>query len=173
MRLPVLCLLLACAPALRAQDAETPPIVITSPDDATTFAFGSVKEHSLIWDKKSAQLMARIVFVDEDRESSQSDEDLHFFRLPGVSFDATKGIFYATSAKGEIIPVAHLRHQLFVTAIQTLPNAVVRIQHPRGRISVILEALEPNDPALTAKHGSGSETNSEGHGSIEIPGFIH
>ncbi len=135
---------------LAANEEEGPAISITSPDTATTFAFGTVKSHSLIWDKKSRMLLAEVTFTDAELNFGQSNDDTHQFRLPGVTLDAAKGIFFASSAKGESIPVAHFKKVLLFTTIETLPNAVVRILHPGGNVTVILEAISPSDPAMHA-----------------------
>jgi hypothetical protein len=58
-------------------------------------------------------------------------------------------VFFATTAKGELIPVAHIKKVLFVKSIETTDNAAVRVLHPRGgNVTVILEAISPNDPAM-------------------------
>jgi hypothetical protein len=148
---------------------DAPPIAITSPDQATTYPFGSIKQHSLIWDKKRQMLIARIVFMDVN-PTPQDPDDTHDFRLPGVRLDATKNLFYAISAKGEAIPVAKIQRELFLKAIEMLPNAAVRVQHTHGQVTVILEALRPDDPALKAHP---AETNSEGGHSIDIQDLFH
>jgi len=132
---------------LSAED-EGPPISITSPDAGTTFAYGTVKTHSLIWNKSQKVLVARVTFTDAEQNLGQPNDDTHEFRLPGVRFDEAKGIFTATTAKGEIIPVARIKKALFIKTIETLPNARIRILHPRGNLTVILEAISPNDPAM-------------------------
>src|ERR1700677_3152680 len=83
--------------ALAFGDDEGPPISITSPDHATTFVYGSVSQHSLFWDKKNQLLVAHLVFVDLNGNGGSTDNDAHDFRLPGVTFDQAKGIFFATS----------------------------------------------------------------------------
>ena len=131
-----------------AQD-DGPPISITSPDVGSTFATGTVKSHSLYWDKSGKVLIARVTFSDEETTMTTPTDDMHEFRLPGVSFDEAKGLFFATSAKGEVIPVAHFKKVLFIKSIETTANASVRIIHPRGgSVTVILEAISPNDPAM-------------------------
>jgi len=132
---------------LFAQD-DGPPIAITSPDAATTFAYGTIKTHALVWNKSEKALIARVTFTDAELSDTTPQDDTHEFRLPGVSFDEAKGVFFATSAKGEVIPIARIKKVLFVKTIETTPNAVVRVLHPRGIVTVILEALSPNDPAL-------------------------
>jgi hypothetical protein len=144
----VLALMLFSARIVLAQEDDGPPISITSPDVATTFAFGIIKNHALIWDKNAKVLIARVTFTEEDLTNSPTTDDTHEFRLPGVTFDEAKGIFSATTAKGEVIPVARIKKVLFIKTIEVLPNANVRILHPRGLVSVILEAISPNDPAM-------------------------
>ena len=105
---PVLAAVLSLPRILHAQN-DGPPISITSPDAATTFAYGTIKTHSLIWDKNHKVLIARVTFAEEDSNYGQTTDDTHEFRLPGVTFDEAKGIFFATSAKGEVIPVARIK----------------------------------------------------------------
>ena len=101
-------------------------------------------------EQKRDGLVVRVTFTDAESSSGTPTEDTHEYRLPGVSFDETKGISStATTAKGEVIPVAHFKKVLFIKSIETTPNAVVRIIHPRGgNVTVILEAISPNDPAM-------------------------
>jgi hypothetical protein len=142
-----LALTLFSSRVVRAQD-DGPPISITSPDAAATFAYGTVKNHALIWNKSGKVLIARVTFTDAEQNLGQPNDDTHEFRLPGVSFDEAKGVFFATLAKGEMIPVAHIKKTLFIKSIETVPSAHIRILHPRGDVTVILEAISPNDPAM-------------------------
>jgi hypothetical protein len=144
---------------LSAQEDDGPPIAITSPDTGTTFAFGTVKTHALIWNKKEQVLIARVTFTDADQTENTAQDDTHEFRLPGVTFDEAKGVFFATTAKGEVIPVARIKKALFIKSIETLPNARVRILHPRGNLTVILEAISPNDPAMHPAPGNPDGTH--------------
>ena len=93
-------------------------------------------------------LVACVSFADARQNDSSSNDDTHYFDLPGVTFDETKGIFTATTAKGEVIPVARYTKSLFLKTIEVMPNANIRIMSPQGNITVILEAISPNDPAL-------------------------
>jgi hypothetical protein len=145
----VLALSLFSPRLLPAQD-DGPPISITSPDVATTFAYGTVKNHALVWNKKEKVLIARVTFTDPSPSDGMPSDDTHEFRLPGVTFDEAKGVFLATTSKGEVIPVAHIKKTLFIKSIETTQNAVIRILHPRGNVTVILEAISPNDPAMHA-----------------------
>jgi hypothetical protein len=47
--------------------------------------------------------------------------------------------------------VARPKKVLFLTSIEPLPNARVRIFHDHGELSVMLEAISPNDPAMHPK----------------------
>ncbi len=136
------------SPGISSAQDDGPPISITSPDTATTFAFGTIKSHALIWNKSEKVLVARVTFTDAEQTEFTPQDDTHEFQLPGISLDEAKGVFFATTAKGEVIPVAHIKKTLFIKAIETLPNAVVRILHPKGVVTVILEAIEPDDPAM-------------------------
>ncbi|MCE0485071.1 MAG: hypothetical protein LV479_12645 [Methylacidiphilales bacterium] len=149
-----------------AHDDDGPAISITSPDLGTTFAFGTIKEHSLTWDKKKQMLMVHVTFTDAEENLGQPNDDQHVFRLPGVRYDEAKGVFYATSKKGETIPVAKIRQALFFKVVETTPNAVVRIQHPRGMITVIMEAISPNDPAMIQSPSDGDGTHQVDAGSV-------
>jgi hypothetical protein len=154
---------------LSAQD-DGPPISITSPDAATTFAYGMVKNHALIWHKKEKVLIAQVTFTDPNQSDGTPSDDTHEFRLPGVSFDEAKGVFFATSAKGEIIPVAHIKKVLFLKTIETLPNANIRILHPRGDVKVILEAISPNDPAM---HPAPANSDSDATHQVDIDKILN
>ena len=159
----VLALTLLASPGLWADD-DAPPISITSPDAGTTFALGTIKSRSLYWNKSGHVLVVRVIFTDAESNNGQANEDLHEFRLPGVSLDEAKGIFTAMTAKGEVIPVAQFKKVLFIKSVETTPNAAVRIIHPRGgNVTVILEAISPNDPAMRA-----APTDSDGTRKVDI-----
>jgi hypothetical protein len=156
---------------LAAQDNDGPLISIASPDTATTFAFGTIKSRALIWDDKAQMLLAEVTFQDEQQYTLQPNDDTHRFRLPGVTLDKAHGIFYATSPKGEAIPVARKRKTLFLTTIQVLPNAIVRISHEHGDVKVTLEAIRPSDVAKVKKAQSGQD-NPDGTHSINLQDLL-
>ena len=167
--------LLPPAPARSFDDG--PPIVIKSPDTATTFAFAMIKQHQLLWDKKNGQLLAHIVFTPVDGDDGASvDQDEHDFRLPGVTFDQKKGLFFAISASGELIPIARIKKTLFLQTVEPMPNANVIVQHPHGNVSVVLEAIRPDDPAMRpAPPVASGDTDSEGNKlhAVDIPQLLH
>ncbi len=145
---PVLAILALLMPGSLVAMDEGPPISITSPDQGTTFAYGEIKNHELIWNKNTQMLSARVTFTDAQFNVGQPNDDIHFFRLPGITFDPAKGIFYAMSAKGVAIPVAFMKKTLFFKTVQATANANVRIIRERGQVTVILEAISPDDPSL-------------------------
>ncbi len=161
--------LLVAVPSRAEPGEDGPPISITSPDKGQTYVLGKIKNHSLFWNKSQKMLFARITFTDEDSTMTTPQDDVQEFRLPGISYDEAKGVFTATTAKGEVVPVAHYKKVLFVKAIETLPNAVVRVMHPRGAITVILEALNPGDPLL---HQAPASTDPDGTHQVDINSIL-
>jgi hypothetical protein len=153
-RLLSLLLVLLLTASAFAQEAvlskdDSPPISITSPDTGSTYVYGSLKGRQLYWNKFNKILIARVTFTNADLlDDSTPQDDTMEFRLPGVAFDEARGVFSATSAKGEVIPVAHIKKTLFIKTVEILPNARVRIIRQRGTVNVILEAISPNDPAM-------------------------
>jgi hypothetical protein len=158
--------------ALFAWNNDGPPIVITSPQGGTTFARCDIKNHSLIWNKNRKMLVAVVTFTDAQQNTGTPQDDTHYFDLPGVNFDEAKGIFTATAPGGEIIPIAKISKMLFIKSIVVLPNANVRILHPRGDISVVLEAISPNDPAMKAPPKNDSE-NLDGTHNVDVKSLLN
>jgi hypothetical protein len=133
---------------------EGPPISITSPDTGSTYVYGTLKGRQLYWNKSQKILIARVTYTDASPlDNNSAQDDTMEFRLPGVAFDEVHGVFSATTAKGEVIPIAHIKKALFVKSIAILPNARVRVIRDHGAVSVILEAISPNDPAMHPKAG--------------------
>ena len=149
---------------------DGPPISITSPDKGSTYVLGKIKNHSLFWNKSQKMLIARVTFTDEEYTENMAQDDTHEFRLPGISFDEAKGVFTATTAKGGVIPVAHFKKVLFIKSIETLPNAAVRVLHPSGNITVILEAINPDDPAM--RSGPAATDPNATH-QVDINSILH
>lgn len=146
---------LATLPLL-AEDEFKPAISIESPDTATTFAFGLIKNRSLVWSESKKILLAQVTFQEPDGTSLTGNDDTHDFRLPGISFDKAKQIYFATTATGEVIPIARRKKSFPFSTIEILPNAIVRVHHPHGVVSVTLEAIRPSDLARVQKEQEGS-----------------
>jgi hypothetical protein len=160
-------LVLTALPLL-AEDESGPVISIASPDTATTFVFGTIKSRALIWNDSTQTLSAEVTFEDEQQETLQPNDDTHRFRIPGITLDKTHGIFYATSARGEAVPVARRKKALFFSTIEVLPNAIVRVFHHHGDVNVTLEAIRPSDLARVQKEQSSGDTNTNPDGSHTI-----
>jgi hypothetical protein len=136
------------SPRLAFAQDNGPPISITSPDAGSTYVYATLKNRSLLWSKRDQMLVARLTFAQIDDSGGTIEDDTLEFRLPGITFDEAKGVYSAKSAQGEVIPIARVKKQLFLKTIEILPNAHVRIIRQKGNVSVILEAISPNDPAM-------------------------
>jgi hypothetical protein len=167
-----LVLLVALPGFVQAFD-DGPPISITSPDNGTTFARAQIKSHTLLWYPNRKMLVACVTFTDSYLNNGQPSDDTHYFQLPGVTLDAAKGIFTATSARGEVIPVARYKKMLFIKSIEVLPNANVKIMYPAGEISVMLVALSPSDPALRPPPPGSDKSNPDGTHDIDLKSLMN
>ena len=172
MRFGLFLLVLATVPLL-AEDEFRPVISIDSPDVASTFVFASIKNRSLIWSEKTHTLFAEVTFIDEQQSTNQPNDDTHRFQLPGVLLDRAQGVFYATSKTGERVPIAKQQKDLFFTTIKVLPNAIVRIFHPHGAVSVRLEAIRPSELAKIHEEQNPSSANGDGSHTINLEDIIH
>jgi hypothetical protein len=167
----ILILLAVTALPLLAEQEFSPAISIASPDTATTFVRGVIKSRALVWNDSSHMLSAEVTFEDDQQSDSQPDEDSHRFRLPGITLDPAKGIFYATTPQGEVIPVARRKKVLFLSTIEVLPNAIIRVFHHHGNVSVTLEAIRPSELAKIQKEQAG-EANPGGTHTINLQDLL-
>jgi hypothetical protein len=117
-------------------------ISITSPDHAQTFAYGEMISHQLYPDPTAGKLVARITFSnspyagdDEPRRDESFD-----FRFPNVQFDSARGMFFARSGRGELIPVARLRQGLACGWVDLAPGAKMYLLKDSGRVTATLTA---------------------------------
>jgi hypothetical protein len=164
-------LLALVALPLRAGD-EAPPIIINSPDSATTFAYGTIKDRSLVWNDATKTLYAQVTFTDEQQDNLQAEDDTHRFRLPGVT--VAHDVFYATTDKGEAIPIARRKKVLFLSTIEVLPNAIVRVYHRHGDVSVTLEAIRPADVAkIKQQQDQSGSANPDGSHTFNLQDILH
>ena len=148
---------------------QGPPISITSPDTGSTFVYGTLKGRQLYWNKSQKMLIARVTYTDASLlDNNSPQDDTMEFRLPGVAFDEAHGTFSATTAKGEVIPIAHFKKTLFIKSIEILPNARVRVIHEHDTVNVILEAISPNDPAMRT-----APPNPGGERTVDIQQILH
>jgi hypothetical protein len=119
-------------------------ISITSPNHAQTFAYGEVIWHQLYLESRGGELAARITFSnlpyagdDEPRRDESFD-----FRFPGVQFDPAQRAFFASSSRGELIPVARFRNDLDFGWIDLAPGAKIYLLKESGRVTTILTATD-------------------------------
>jgi hypothetical protein len=119
-------------------------ISITSPDHAQTFAYGEMLWHQLYLECRGGQLAARITFGnlpyagdDEPRRDESFD-----FRFPGVQFDPARRAFFASSRRGERIPVARFRNGPDFGWIDLAPGAKIYLLKESGCVTTILTATD-------------------------------
>jgi hypothetical protein len=117
-------------------------ISITSPDHVQTFAYGETLWHQLYGER--GQLAARITFSNlayAGDEEPRRDESFDF-RFPGVQFDPARRTFFASSRRGELIPVARFRNDPNFGWIDLAPGAKIYLLKESGRVTTILTATD-------------------------------
>jgi hypothetical protein len=117
-------------------------IRITSPDDAETFAYGSMVSHQFYCDGATGQLAAHVTFSNApyyDDDQPRRDEAFEF-HFPGVQLDSTRRMFVVRSKHGEQIPVARFRHGLAWGWIDLSPGAKIYLLKEHGRVTATLTA---------------------------------
>src|SRR5215471_1592735 len=117
-------------------------ITITCADRPQTFTYGEMIWHQL-YKRTNGELAARITFsnlpyVGDD--TPRTDEPFDF-RFPGIRFDSARGIFFAKSGHGELVPVARLR-QFPYDWIDLLPGAKIYLLKDHGRVTATLTATD-------------------------------
>ncbi len=138
MKSPFICLFLLLTPIFAGE------LSIQSPDTAQTFVFGSTKTRSLRWNDKKQLLSAEITFTNEsysDSNNSSTSESFSF-ALPGIWYDEKSQTFYAKTPQGEVLPVAKRQKKFIGSSIEPTENARIRVQRVRGKVAVILEAVD-------------------------------
>lgn len=117
-------------------------ISITSPDHAQTFAYGEMISHQLYLERTAGKLVARITFSNSPYAGGNEprrDESFDF-RFPNVQFDSARGMFFARSGRGELIPVARLRQGLACGWVDLAPGAKMYLLKDSGRVTATLTA---------------------------------
>src|SRR6516225_3573140 len=118
-------------------------ISVTSPDRPQTFTYGEMIWHQL-YKRSNGELAARITFsnrpyVGDDTPRTDEPFDFHF---PGVRVDSARGIFFARSGHGELIPVARIRQFPLYDWIDLSPGAKIYLLKDRGRVTATLTATD-------------------------------
>jgi hypothetical protein len=118
-------------------------ISVTSPDRHQTFTYGEMIWHQL-YKRSNGELAARITFsnrpyVGDDTPRTDEPFDFHF---PGVRVDSARGIFFARSGHGELIPVARIRQFPLYDWIDLSPGAKIYLLKDRGRVTATLTATD-------------------------------
>ena len=138
MRVAILLAVLFAANALALAGA----ISVTSPDHPQTFTYGEMIWHQL-YERTGGELAARITFSNRPYvgdDTPRIDEPFDF-RFPGVRVDSARGIFFAKSRHGELIPVARTR-QFPSCWIDLSPGTKIYLFKDRGRVTATLTATD-------------------------------
>jgi hypothetical protein len=117
-------------------------ISVISPNHPQTFTYGEMIWHQL-YQGTSGELTARITFSNRPYvgdDTPRLDEPFDF-RFPGVQVDSARGIFFARSRHGELIPVARIR-QFPSCWIDLSPGAKIYLLKDRGRVTATLTATD-------------------------------
>ena len=117
-------------------------ISVTSPNHPQTFSYGEMIWHQL-FKCSNGELGARITFSNRPYagdNTPRTDEpfDFHF---PGVRVDSARGIFFAKSGHGELIPVARIQ-QFPYDWIDLSPGAKMYLVKDHGRVTATLTATD-------------------------------
>jgi hypothetical protein len=117
---------------------------VISPNHPQTFAYCQVLSHQLYVERASGELAARITFSNlsyASDEEPRRDESFDF-RFPGIKFDATRRTFFVGGRRGQMIPVAQFRSDLFSAWIDLAPGAKIYLLKKSGRVTAILTATD-------------------------------
>ena len=115
-------------------------ISVTSPNHPQTFTYGEMIWHQL-YQRAGGELAVRITFSNRPYvgdDTPRTDEPFDF-RFPGVQVDSSRGIFFARSDHGEMIPVARIRQFGW---IDLSPGAKIYLLKDRGRVTATLTATD-------------------------------
>lgn len=118
-------------------------ISITSPDHAQTFTYGQMNWHQL-YERSNGELGARITFsnlpyVGDGTPRTDEPFDFHF---PQTRLDSERGVFFAKSGRGQLVPVARIRHFLLYNWIDLSPGAKMYLVKDHGRVTATLTATD-------------------------------
>jgi hypothetical protein len=134
-----LTILLSATASLSASES-----FIISPDRPQTFAYGEMISHQLYLDRAGGELAARITFSNlpyADGDQPRRDESFDF-RFPGIKFDSTRRVFFASGSDDLAIPVARLRVGWFCSWVDLTAEAKILLHKESGRVTAILTATD-------------------------------
>lgn len=147
---PALLFLILALTSISALAGDLQPIIlIKSPDHAESFVYGDVSGHKLFWSEKEQKMFA-VVTVDNSRYATSTErpgQDTFRFYLPGVVYEPRTKQYVVHGPNGEIVPFAETKKELFLTSINPVHNAVVRVFRTRGKIEVNAEIYNPKEVA--------------------------
>jgi hypothetical protein len=143
-------------------------IIITSPDQARTFAYGKMVWYQLYVDPTTHVLGARVTLSNlpyvGDKEP-HVDEPFDF-RFPGVHVDRAKRTLFARARRGNQITVALFHGEPTCGWIDLAPGVKIYLLKEGGRVTAILTA-----PINPARGCAGSRWTTIGRFRIFWPNF--
>ena len=125
-------------------------VVITSPDHASTFAYGEMIGHQFDNDPATGVLIARITFSNLPYVSDtdpRADESFNF-RFPGARIDRANHAFMARARYGGQIAVARIRDGSTCRWIELAAGAKIYLLKESGHVTAVLTATERPRPGL-------------------------
>jgi hypothetical protein len=130
------------ATLLTGATAMADAVSITSPNHATTYAYGAVTWRQLYLQRTHGELGVRITFSNwpyADSNEPRRDEPFDF-RFPGVRVDFARHAFVTAGRRGESIPVAWFWGDPTCGWIKLTPNAKIYLLKESGRVTATLTA---------------------------------
>ena len=119
-------------------------IAITSPDHASTFAYGEMICHQLGVDPTNHVFTARITFSNLPYVSgSEPRVDESFdFRFPGIHVDPANHTLFADAGHYERITVARFRGDSARGSVDLAAGAKIYLLKESGRVTAVLTATD-------------------------------
>ena len=119
-------------------------IIITSPDQARTFAYGEMVWHQLYADPATHVLGARVIlsnlpYVGDNEPRVDEPFD---FRFPGVYVDRAKRALFARARRGNQITVALFHGEPTCGWIDLAPGAKIYLLKEGGHVTAVLTATD-------------------------------
>ena len=125
-------------------------VLVTSPDQARTFAYGEMVWHQLFVDPGSQNLFARITFSNlpySGNPESRVDEPFDF-RFPRTRADLATRKIFARDRHGNEITVASFCGDPTNGWVELTPQAKIYLLKQSGRVTAVLTATTKPRPGM-------------------------
>jgi hypothetical protein len=133
-------------------------VTLESPDQAQTFAYGSLVDRRLGWDASKKLFYAEVTFSNERYAGfgEKLERESFRFNFPGVNYDKKTKTFFVMTNTNRRIDVAKVTPRFIGSTLLPLQTSLFRVQHPRGKVSVLLDI--DTDRAKSKPAGTTNET---------------